>query len=213
MALIKCDECGREISDRAAACPNCGAPMSGPQQHPPPGIEAPDWRKPNGGASRTKKGCIGCLGLFALFLVLVAVSDWYSETQSAEVSDRVADREAIVPMAIPEGLHEYADGAVTRTRNAAVVQFPSAAVSADEARFARTIGIYLVEIYGGGFLERVDGEAERVEELSALRYRLRDGRAVYVMPVREPDGRFNGAMVWSGGRDELIASIDAATKD
>ena len=27
MALIKCDECGREISDKAAACPGCGAPL------------------------------------------------------------------------------------------------------------------------------------------------------------------------------------------
>ncbi len=26
MALIKCTECGREVSDRAAACPGCGAP-------------------------------------------------------------------------------------------------------------------------------------------------------------------------------------------
>lgn len=25
MALIKCPECGKEISDKAAACPNCGA--------------------------------------------------------------------------------------------------------------------------------------------------------------------------------------------
>lgn len=28
MALIKCGECGREISDRAGACPGCGAPVS-----------------------------------------------------------------------------------------------------------------------------------------------------------------------------------------
>lgn len=28
MALIKCSECGREISDKAAACPGCGAPVS-----------------------------------------------------------------------------------------------------------------------------------------------------------------------------------------
>lgn len=27
MALINCSECNKEISDRAAACPNCGAPM------------------------------------------------------------------------------------------------------------------------------------------------------------------------------------------
>ena len=26
MALIKCPECGKEISDKAKACPNCGAP-------------------------------------------------------------------------------------------------------------------------------------------------------------------------------------------
>lgn len=26
MALIKCTECGKEFSDRAAACPNCGCP-------------------------------------------------------------------------------------------------------------------------------------------------------------------------------------------
>ncbi len=27
MALIKCSECGREISDKAAACPFCGCPV------------------------------------------------------------------------------------------------------------------------------------------------------------------------------------------
>ena len=28
MALIKCPECGKEISDKAASCPNCGCPGS-----------------------------------------------------------------------------------------------------------------------------------------------------------------------------------------
>lgn len=28
MALIKCPECGKEISDKAHACPNCGCPLS-----------------------------------------------------------------------------------------------------------------------------------------------------------------------------------------
>ncbi len=27
MALIKCPECGKEISDKASACPNCGMPL------------------------------------------------------------------------------------------------------------------------------------------------------------------------------------------
>jgi endonuclease YncB( thermonuclease family) len=29
MALIKCPECGREVSDRARICPNCGCPAAG----------------------------------------------------------------------------------------------------------------------------------------------------------------------------------------
>lgn len=28
MALIKCSECGKEISDKATACPNCGNPIT-----------------------------------------------------------------------------------------------------------------------------------------------------------------------------------------
>lgn len=28
MALIKCPECGKEISDRAKSCPNCGFPIT-----------------------------------------------------------------------------------------------------------------------------------------------------------------------------------------
>lgn len=27
MALIKCPECGKEISDRAVSCPHCGYPI------------------------------------------------------------------------------------------------------------------------------------------------------------------------------------------
>ena len=28
MAMIKCTECGKEYSDKASACPNCGCPVS-----------------------------------------------------------------------------------------------------------------------------------------------------------------------------------------
>lgn len=31
MALIKCRECGRDISDQATACPHCGAPLAATQ--------------------------------------------------------------------------------------------------------------------------------------------------------------------------------------
>lgn len=29
MALVKCSECGKEISSNAESCPNCGNPMRG----------------------------------------------------------------------------------------------------------------------------------------------------------------------------------------
>ena len=28
MALIKCEECGKEVSEKAASCPNCGNPIN-----------------------------------------------------------------------------------------------------------------------------------------------------------------------------------------
>ncbi|MEC4593778.1 hypothetical protein VPG91_22445 [Nitrospirillum amazonense] len=28
MALIQCEDCGRDVSDRAPACPNCGCPIA-----------------------------------------------------------------------------------------------------------------------------------------------------------------------------------------
>ena len=28
MALVRCSGCGREVSDKAPACPNCGAPLT-----------------------------------------------------------------------------------------------------------------------------------------------------------------------------------------
>ena len=33
MALIKCVECGKEFSDRAESCPNCGCPTSDTKRH------------------------------------------------------------------------------------------------------------------------------------------------------------------------------------
>lgn len=36
MALIKCSECGKEISDKASACPSCGAPIEKEEQKKEP---------------------------------------------------------------------------------------------------------------------------------------------------------------------------------
>ena len=36
MALVSCQECGKEISDKAASCPHCGAPQGGAVAQPIP---------------------------------------------------------------------------------------------------------------------------------------------------------------------------------
>jgi hypothetical protein len=35
MAIIKCSECGRAVSDKAGACIGCGAPITPPSPAPP----------------------------------------------------------------------------------------------------------------------------------------------------------------------------------
>ena len=39
MALIRCSDCGRDVSDRAVACPQCARPLAGrPWQTPRPTV-------------------------------------------------------------------------------------------------------------------------------------------------------------------------------
>lgn len=77
MALVKCRECSKEISDQAPACPGCGAPMniavgtqaswSPPTQAPPP---TPVGKPPSAPPKKTS----GCLLVFVAFLLLLVMS-------------------------------------------------------------------------------------------------------------------------------------------
>jgi predicted lipid-binding transport protein (Tim44 family) len=70
MALIKCRECGREVSDKAQACPNCGAPIaSAGATSPGAGAAAAQAHAPRA-QSATGKGFLGCLGLLAVFALI-----------------------------------------------------------------------------------------------------------------------------------------------
>ena len=62
MALVKCEECGKEISTKAKKCPNCGAPQK----------------------KKKKYGC-GTLILVA-FLALIIASLFMQENDSSSVS-------------------------------------------------------------------------------------------------------------------------------
>ncbi len=44
MALVSCEECGKQISDQAVACPNCGDPRRSVLAHGPISITVPKSR-------------------------------------------------------------------------------------------------------------------------------------------------------------------------
>ena len=78
MALVKCPECGREVSDAAASCPGCGHPIAQqptlqpilqPAQKWSPGVAAVlSLIIP--GAGQMYKGSVGGGLLWLLFVVI-----------------------------------------------------------------------------------------------------------------------------------------------
>lgn len=64
MAMIQCPECGREVSDQAAACPNCGCPLGVTSVAPAKREKAASLR---GGAII---GLVGGLSFIAVLAVL-----------------------------------------------------------------------------------------------------------------------------------------------
>ena len=64
MALIKCPECGKEISDEATSCPNCGHPMRKMEASAPP-------------LNQPKKKKHGCL-IAVLVFVVIAFAGWFA---------------------------------------------------------------------------------------------------------------------------------------
>ena len=68
MALLACSECGKEISDKASACPNCGAPLSASKETSPiSGAVSPPVSPPQSSKKSEK------LKYIVLGIVIIAV--------------------------------------------------------------------------------------------------------------------------------------------
>ena len=87
MALIKCSECGKEISDRARSCPHCGCPVEGTEELVDKIVvekEAPEEKteetksgeiKPKEKKKLSKKGIIAII--VAIVVIAAAVIAYY----------------------------------------------------------------------------------------------------------------------------------------
>lgn len=88
MALIKCRECGREISSKSATCPGCGAPV-----------------KSRRGAGRTLLGILALL--FILWIVAHQSTDKSSTASSNSVRPSATPAEYKIGDAVPVGYMGY----------------------------------------------------------------------------------------------------------
>jgi len=98
MALINCGECGKEISDKAVTCPQCGAPVAGGTE---PILEASAEVAP----PKKKKGTRPAFIVLALILVggffwVRAGSNNRTAPPSAGIADQLRQPQVIVSEAV-----------------------------------------------------------------------------------------------------------------
>ena len=73
MALIKCPECGKEISDKAKSCPNCGAPVLPKVTQPPVKYIAPPPMVKNNMPEKKKGSCLKSICIFFGVIIILGV--------------------------------------------------------------------------------------------------------------------------------------------
>lgn len=101
MALITCRECGHQVSDQAAACPSCGAPV---ERVPSPILTPSSVSQNPSNAASVGKAFLILVGLGVGFVILASINEHYNpappltEAQAASVQegiDRQREQRAI----------------------------------------------------------------------------------------------------------------------
>ena len=104
MALIKCPECGKEISDASAACIHCGYPLnknSGIQETEAPNVESKEKEIPKLGdeGEKTKTGCIliGVAAIILFFFLIGIIGENDSSSASTKPKSYTPTYEYNIP--------------------------------------------------------------------------------------------------------------------
>lgn len=106
MAIVKCPECGKEISDSAVSCPNCGKPL----QHLSKVSSEPIPPKKKSGTF--KKILIGIAVVFVGMIVLGMIVGDDQKTSSSNTSQAAAPKENVITVGVEEICKEYAKNEV-----------------------------------------------------------------------------------------------------
>ena len=73
MALAKCEDCGREVSTEAAACPNCGRPMSAAATTPTSTAAQPSQPDTGAPPPKTKKNWFARHPILTVILAVIVI--------------------------------------------------------------------------------------------------------------------------------------------
>lgn len=93
MALISCENCGKQISDKAAACPHCGAARTpatelNPVQFPAPvQSPAPAPQQPKGNGKKVAIIVGAAVALLALIITVVVIATNHSGKPKGTIRD------------------------------------------------------------------------------------------------------------------------------
>lgn len=80
MALINCSECGKEVSDKAPVCPNCGAPIKRNTVY----VERPNGQLTPTPKKKSKKGLI--IGIIIAVILLIGLFGGSEESEQSSAS-------------------------------------------------------------------------------------------------------------------------------
>lgn len=80
MALIDCEECGKEISDKAKACIHCGAPTEQEEEYIPPSSK--EYKSKFGEVEKPKRTFIGKIIKFIFIAFNIFMAWWMFEGMS-----------------------------------------------------------------------------------------------------------------------------------
>lgn len=88
MALVSCMECGREVSDKAASCVGCGAPIGATRPTPPPLHAAPVNAAPYAQPQPVARARVAYV-LLGLFLGGLGIHNFYAGYHGRAVAQLV----------------------------------------------------------------------------------------------------------------------------
>jgi hypothetical protein len=113
MALIKCTECGKEISDKAKTCPSCGAPVVTPKTK----------------ATKALSGCLGIIIVLSLALIVLLAIVGKSSSGDAATAPATAPAKA-------------SSSATATARPVTPPKKPVVTVPPQQALFGKIVGAY-----------------------------------------------------------------------